>query len=57
MGDVSGQFTKYTLKDNWDVNAHVMKRNEFGVFEITVPPTKDGKVAIPHESKIKVKIT
>jgi hypothetical protein len=32
-----------------------MKKNEFGVFEITVP-AKDGQVAIPHNSKIKVRI-
>lgn len=30
-----------------------MKKNEFGVFEIVVP-AKDGNVAIPHQSKIKV---
>jgi len=30
-----------------------MKKNEFGVFEVTVPG-KDGKPAIPHNSKIKV---
>lgn len=41
--------------DNWDVNAHVMTRNKYGVFEILVDPTSDGKVAIPHGSKIKVK--
>lgn len=31
-----------------------MKKNEFGVFEIIVP-AKDGNVAIPHKSKIKVR--
>jgi len=30
-----------------------MKKNEFGVFEITLPPV-DGQPAIPHNSKIKV---
>jgi len=30
-----------------------MKKKEFGVFEIVIPP-KDGAVAIPHNSKIKV---
>lgn len=30
-----------------------MKKDEYGVFEITVP-AKDGQVAIPHNSKIKV---
>jgi 1,4-alpha-glucan branching enzyme len=30
-----------------------MKKNEFGVFEIVLPP-KDGQPAITHNSKIKV---
>jgi len=30
-----------------------MKKKEFGVFELTIPPTADGKPAIPHNSKIK----
>ncbi|KAK0741683.1 alpha-glucan branching enzyme [Apiosordaria backusii] len=42
--------------NNWDRNAHRMKRNDFGVFEITVPPTADGKPAIPHNSKIKISL-
>lgn len=33
-----------------------MTRNKYGVFEILVGPTADGKVAIPHGSKIKVSI-
>lgn len=39
--------------NNWDTNAHPMQRNNFGVWEITVP-AKDGKPAIPHNSKIKI---
>jgi hypothetical protein len=31
-----------------------MKKSEFGVFEVVLPP-KDGQPAIPHNSKIKVK--
>ena len=31
-----------------------MTKNEYGVFELTIPPTADGKPAIPHNSKIKV---
>jgi hypothetical protein len=42
--------------DNWDVNAHVMTRNQYGVFEITVKPNAKGQVAIPHGSKIKVSL-
>ncbi|KAK3997102.1 alpha-glucan branching enzyme [Cladorrhinum sp. PSN332] len=40
--------------NNWDRSAHPMKKNEFGVFEITIPPTSDGQPAIPHNSKIKI---
>lgn len=32
-----------------------MTRNQYGVYEILVKPTSDGKVAIPHGSKVKVK--
>lgn len=39
--------------DEWDRQSHPMKKNEYGVFEITVP-AKDGKVPIRHGSKIKV---
>lgn len=42
--------------NNWDRQAHPMKKNEFGVFEIVVP-AKDGNVAIPHKSKIKISFT
>jgi 1,4-alpha-glucan branching enzyme len=31
-----------------------MTRDAFGVWEIVIPPTADGKVAIPHDSKIKI---
>lgn len=31
-----------------------MKKNDFGVFEITLPPNPNGEAAIPHNSKIKV---
>lgn len=30
-----------------------MKKNDYGVFEITVP-AKNGQPAIPHNSKLKV---
>lgn len=30
-----------------------MKRAEYGVWEITIPPNSDGTCAIPHDSKIK----
>lgn len=31
-----------------------MKRDDYGVWEITVPPSPSGACAIPHDSKIKV---
>ncbi|KAK1779396.1 hypothetical protein QBC45DRAFT_477772 [Copromyces sp. CBS 386.78] len=40
--------------NNWDRNAHRMKKNDYGVFEITIPPTAPGQPAIPHNSKIKI---
>lgn len=42
-----------TLADNWDPTANPMTRDSFGVWDVTVP-AKDGAVAIPHDSKIKV---
>ncbi|GMG26057.1 unnamed protein product [Aspergillus oryzae] len=41
------------LADNWDVTAHPMTKNGFGVWEVTVPAV-NGAPAIPHDSKIKV---
>ncbi|KJK83366.1 1,4-alpha-glucan-branching enzyme [Metarhizium anisopliae BRIP 53293] len=41
--------------NNWDANSHEMKKNDFGVFEIVLPP-KDGQPAIPHNSKIKISL-
>ncbi len=39
--------------DNWDRDATPMTKNNFGVWEVTLPP-KDGQPAITHDSKIKV---
>lgn len=33
---------------------HLMSKNNFGVWSITIPPLNDGSCAIPHNSKIKV---
>ncbi|KHN97821.1 1,4-alpha-glucan branching enzyme [Metarhizium album ARSEF 1941] len=41
--------------DNWDVNAHRMKKDDYGVFEITLP-SRDGQPAIPHNSKVKISL-
>lgn len=42
------------LVDDWNRDSHPMKKNDFGVFEIVLPPNENGQVAIPHNSKIKV---
>lgn len=39
--------------NDWNRDSHPMKKNEFGVFEITVPG-KNGQTSIPHDSKLKV---
>ncbi|KAF7176696.1 hypothetical protein CNMCM7691_003709 [Aspergillus felis] len=39
--------------NNWDVTAHPMTKDNFGVWEVTVP-SKDGMPAIPHDSKVKI---
>ncbi|QPG93755.1 hypothetical protein C2857_002250 [Epichloe festucae Fl1] len=41
--------------NNWDRKSHIMKKNDFGVFEIVIP-AKDGQPAIAHNSKIKVSL-
>ncbi|OAT14123.1 1,4-alpha-glucan-branching enzyme [Blastomyces gilchristii SLH14081] len=42
--------------NNWDRKATPMKRNDFGVWEVTVP-AKDGVPTIPHSSKVKITMT
>ncbi|KAJ9193916.1 CAZyme family GH13 [Paecilomyces variotii] len=39
--------------NNWDRTATPMKKNDFGVWEVTLP-AKDGMPAIPHNSKLKI---
>ncbi|KAF4918172.1 1,4-alpha-glucan-branching enzyme [Colletotrichum viniferum] len=41
--------------NNWDRNSHEMTKNNFGVFEITLPAVNGG-AAIPHNSKIKISL-
>ena len=31
-----------------------MNKNDFGVFEVTVPPNADGSPGIPHGSRVKI---
>ncbi|KAL4894738.1 glycoside hydrolase superfamily [Aspergillus ambiguus] len=39
--------------NNWDATAHPMTKNNFGVWELTIPAT-NGQPVIPHDSKIKI---
>lgn len=40
--------------NNWNPNADVMTRNEFGVWEIFLPNNADGSPPIPHGSRVKI---
>lgn len=40
--------------NDWNRDAHPMKREEYGRWVVTVPSTSDGKCAIPHGSKVKI---
>ncbi|XP_077235855.1 1,4-alpha-glucan-branching enzyme 1, chloroplastic/amyloplastic isoform X2 [Tasmannia lanceolata] len=40
--------------NNWNPNADIMTRNEFGVWEIFLPNNVDGSPAIPHGSRVKI---
>ncbi|KAJ7639073.1 glycoside hydrolase family 13 protein [Roridomyces roridus] len=40
--------------NDWNRISHPMKKDSFGVWEITLPPTSSGECAIPHDSKIKI---
>lgn len=42
-----------TIADDWNRESHQMKKNAFGVFEITLGNV-GGKTAIPHDSKVKI---
>jgi hypothetical protein len=41
-------------QDEWNRNSHPMKKDNYGVWEITVQPSASGACAIPHDSKVKV---
>ncbi|KAF9226673.1 glycoside hydrolase family 13 protein [Gyrodon lividus] len=43
-----GEFNK------WNRMSHPMTKNQFGVWEITVPSKAPGEPAIPHDSKLKI---
>ncbi|KAL8336094.1 hypothetical protein RB601_000091 [Gaeumannomyces tritici] len=40
--------------NDWNRQSHSMKKDDFGVFQIVVPPSANGQPAIPHNSKIKI---
>ncbi|GMY25141.1 1,4-alpha-glucan-branching enzyme 2-2, chloroplastic/amyloplastic-like isoform X2 [Fagus crenata] len=42
--------------NNWNPNADVMTRNEFGVWEIFLPNNADGSPPIPHGSRVKIRM-
>ncbi|ORX43875.1 1,4-alpha-glucan-branching enzyme GBE1 [Hesseltinella vesiculosa] len=42
--------------NEWDVEKHTMTRNEYGVFELILPPLH-GQPAITHNSKVKITMT
>jgi len=42
--------------NDWNRGSHPMKRDQYGVWEIVVPPVKPGVCAIPHDSKLKISL-
>ncbi|KAG5654624.1 alpha-1,4-glucan branching enzyme [Sphagnurus paluster] len=40
--------------NQWNRTTHPLKKDRFGIWEVTVPPTSPGICAIPHDSKIKI---
>uniref|UniRef100_A0A1I7YBD7 1,4-alpha-glucan branching enzyme n=1 Tax=Steinernema glaseri TaxID=37863 RepID=A0A1I7YBD7_9BILA len=43
--------------NGWNKESHVYKRQEFGKFELRIPPTETGECAIPHGSHLKIAVT
>ncbi|KAG2571948.1 1,4-alpha-glucan-branching enzyme 2, chloroplastic/amyloplastic-like [Panicum virgatum] len=42
--------------NNWNPNADTMTRNEYGTWEIFLPNNADGSPAIPHGSRVKIRM-
>jgi 1,4-alpha-glucan branching enzyme len=38
----------------WNAEKNMMKKNEYGVFELFMPNNADGSAAIPHGSRVKI---
>jgi len=50
-------YDMYVLSvDGWSRTSHPCTRNEFGVWELTIPYKEDGSSPIPHGSKVKVSV-
>lgn len=43
------------LTDDWNRESHPMQRDQYGVWELTLP-AKNGQTAIPHNTKVKVRL-
>ncbi|KAG5648864.1 alpha-1,4-glucan branching enzyme [Asterophora parasitica] len=42
--------------NEWSRTSHPLKKDNFGVWEITIRPTSRGVCAIPHDSKVKISL-
>ncbi|XP_042419840.1 1,4-alpha-glucan-branching enzyme 2-2, chloroplastic/amyloplastic-like isoform X1 [Zingiber officinale] len=42
--------------NNWNPQADVMTKNEFGVWEVFLPNNADGSPPIPHASRVKIRM-
>ncbi|KAI0321955.1 glycoside hydrolase [Amylostereum chailletii] len=42
--------------NDWNRISHPLTKDAYGVWEVTIPPTHDGKCAIPHDSKVKISL-
>ncbi|TPX61466.1 1,4-alpha-glucan branching enzyme [Powellomyces hirtus] len=40
--------------NQWNLESHQMKKDTFGVWEITIPNKANGELAIPHNTKVKL---
>ena len=51
----AGESKKFCFLDGWSRTSHPCTKNEFGVWELTIPYKEDGSSPIPHGSKVKVR--
>ena len=50
-------FTLKHFADQWNRLSHPMSKNQYGVWEVMLPPSAPNKPAIAHDSKVKVSAT